>query len=128
MALIRIVVKDRALLAASKLVSSVRPVKPVKPVKTIPRVKQVYAVQPPPPTRSDWVLLCQGVDIALEYFNSDDSEPVSTLTAKARAWADQYFQGFRYAAKRSTALLKTYPNLFNLRIEGNTLSFSPHRT
>ncbi|AEO62633.1 uncharacterized protein THITE_2107028 [Thermothielavioides terrestris NRRL 8126] len=108
MAPIRIVVKDRALLAAGKPRPFVKPVQPVK---------QAYAVQPPRSKRGDLAMLCQAVDIALEYFNSDDSVPLSTLTAKARIWADRYFKGYRYAAKRPTSLLRTFPNLFNLEVE-----------
>ncbi|KAK3905297.1 hypothetical protein C8A05DRAFT_30880 [Staphylotrichum tortipilum] len=65
----------------------------------------------------DRLVLRQGLDIALEYFNTDDIMAVSTLTSKARIWADRYFKGYRYAAKRPTALLQTFPDLFNLDVE-----------
>ncbi|KAH6626176.1 hypothetical protein B0J18DRAFT_133505 [Chaetomium sp. MPI-SDFR-AT-0129] len=96
---IRIVVKDRGLLPAAM------------PFKPQPQ-------NPPRSKRGDLALLRLGVDIALEYFNNaDGSVPMSTLTTKARLWADRYFKGYPYAAKRPTALLRTFPNLFNLGIE-----------
>lgn len=63
-------------------------------------------------------MLRAGVDIALQYFNSDDQVTISALTQKAKQWADRYFKGYPYATKRSTALLTSFPNLFNLRIPG----------
>ncbi|KAJ4306373.1 hypothetical protein N0V88_001173 [Collariella sp. IMI 366227] len=68
--------------------------------------------------RSELAFLGQGVDIALAYFNSDNIV-TSSLTAKARNWADRYFQGASYAANRPTALLQWYSNLFNLDVEGH---------
>jgi hypothetical protein len=62
-------------------------------------------------------LLARGLDIALEYFNTDDTMAVSALTSKARIWADRYFKGYPYATKRPTALLRAFPNLFNLDVE-----------
>ncbi|KAK4238880.1 hypothetical protein C8A03DRAFT_43423 [Achaetomium macrosporum] len=121
---IRIVVRDRGLLATDRPISVVKPVKPVKPVQ------HVQPIQPPRSKRGDLAHLCQGVDIALEYFNSDSAGAISTLTAKARKWADKYFKGYPYAAKRPTALLRTFPNLFNLEIEAHlrlvpTVSMAP---
>jgi hypothetical protein len=103
---IRIVVKDRDFLATGW------PVKPFAPAKA------VQLPQPPRSKRGDLAMLSQGVDIALEYFNSDAGVPVPTLTTKARLWADRYFKGYPYGAKRPTALLRTFPNLFNLNVEG----------
>ncbi|KAH6636924.1 hypothetical protein F5144DRAFT_200615 [Chaetomium tenue] len=102
---IRIVVKDRGLFATGA------------PVKPFSAVKAVQSVQPPRSKRGDLAMLRLGLDIALEYFNSDGSVPISSLTTKARLWADRYFKGYPYASKRPTALLRTFPNLFNLSIE-----------
>jgi hypothetical protein len=113
---IRIVVRDRDFLATGL------PVKPFTPAKP------VQSPQPPRSKRGDLAMLRQGVDVALEYFNSDASVPVSTLTAKARLWADRYFKGYPYAAKRPTALLRTFPNLFNLNVEGKFNPTSGSRT
>lgn len=85
-------------------------------------VKPATTGHPPRSRRGDLVLLRQGVDIALEYFNSDDPAKISTLTTRARKWADRYFRGYRYASKRPTALLGTFPNLFNLRVQGKQAS------
>lgn len=85
-------------------------------VKTVKPVPSMQLVQPPRSKRGNLALLRQGVDIALEYFNSDDAITVSALTIKARNWADRYFKGYPYASKRPTALLQTFPNLFNLRV------------
>ncbi|KAK4127838.1 hypothetical protein N657DRAFT_653952 [Parathielavia appendiculata] len=104
---IRIVVRDRELLASAM---------PVKPVAT---AKAALSPQPPRSKRGDLAMLRQGVDIALEYFNSDDSVPISELTPKARDWADRYVNGDPYAAKRPTALLRTFPNLFNFEVEAH---------
>ncbi|KAK3308844.1 uncharacterized protein B0T15DRAFT_509256 [Chaetomium strumarium] len=109
---IRIVVKNSGLLAKKRHAGVDKPVKPIKPVQ------HVQPVQPPRSKRGDLALLCQGFDIALEYFNSD-SAVTSALTAKARKWADRYFKGYPYAAKRPTALLRTFPNLFNLEVEAH---------
>jgi len=102
---IRIVVKDRGFFATEM------------PVKPFVAAKAVQPAQPPRSKRGDLAMLRLGLDIALEYFNSDDSVPISTLTTKARLWADRYFKGYPYAAKRPTALLRTLPNLFNLNVE-----------
>ncbi|AEO56206.1 hypothetical protein MYCTH_2077546 [Thermothelomyces thermophilus ATCC 42464] len=103
---IRIVVKDRGLFG------------PELPGKPFVASKAVQPVQQPPRSkRGDLAMLRLGLDIALEYFNSDGSLPISTLTTKARLWADRYFKGYPYASKRPTALLRTFPNLFNLNIE-----------
>ncbi|KAK4137893.1 hypothetical protein BT67DRAFT_447593 [Trichocladium antarcticum] len=80
-------------------------------------IKGGWSPVPPPRSKNgDLVLLRAGVDIALQYFNSDDEEAILTLTTKARKWADRYFKGYRYATKRPTALLRVFPDLFNLRI------------
>jgi hypothetical protein len=86
----------------------------VKPVN----VKPARLAHPPRSKNSDLIVLRAGVDIALQYFNNDDQEAILTLTTKARKWADRYFRGYRYAAKRPTALLRTFPDLFNLCIPG----------
>ncbi|KAL2160657.1 hypothetical protein VTH06DRAFT_1345 [Thermothelomyces fergusii] len=103
---VRIVVKDRGLLG---------PEFPGRPFVAFKADQP--AQQPPRSKRGDLALLRLGLDIALDYFNSDDSVPISTLTTKARLWADRYFKGYPYASKRPTALLRTFPNLFNLNIE-----------
>ena len=102
--------KDRGLFATG---ASVRPFRVVKAVQS---------EQPPRSKRGDLAMLRLGLDIALEYFNSDGSVPISSLTTKARLWADRYFKGYPYAAKRPTALLRTFPNLFNLNIERTRFS------
>ncbi|KAK3299284.1 uncharacterized protein B0H64DRAFT_318118 [Chaetomium fimeti] len=102
---IRIVVRDRGLFATGT------------PVKPFAAFKAAQSVQPPRSKRGDLAMLRLGLDIALEYFNSDGSVSISSLTTKARLWADRYFKGYPYAAKRPTALLRTFPNLFNLDIE-----------
>lgn len=102
---IRIVVRDRGFLATGA---------PGSPFRT---AKPVQSVQPPRSKRGDLAMLRLGVEIAVEYFNSDDAVAVSALTTKARNWADRYFKGYPYASKRPTALLHTFPNLFNLRVE-----------
>ncbi|KAL2263642.1 hypothetical protein VTK26DRAFT_5804 [Humicola hyalothermophila] len=86
-----------------------------------PVVKPVCAVrlvQPPRSKRGDLAMLRAGVDIALQYFNTDDRMTISALTRQAKHWADRYFRGYYYAAKPSTALQTTFPNLFNLHIPG----------
>jgi hypothetical protein len=110
----RIVVRDRRLLITGM---------PVRPVSATP----VKPVQPPRSKGGDRAMLWQGVGLALEYFNSDDSVPISALTAKARTWADRYFKGYPYAANRPTALLRTFPNLFNLNVEGETNFAAPFK-
>lgn len=107
---IRIVVRDRRLLNTGMAVRPVRPVSasPVKPV------------QPPRSKGGDRAMLWEGLGIALDYFNNDGSVPISALTAKARTWADRYFKGYPYAANRPTALLRTFPDLFNLNVEGES--------
>lgn len=80
--------------------------------------------QLPRSKRSDLVLLRQGIDIALAYFNSATSEELSSLTIEARTWADKYYRGYQYATRGATGLLKTFPDLFNLRIEA-PLRLSP---
>jgi hypothetical protein len=104
---IRIVVRDRGFLATGSPVN-------VNPFRT---AKPVQSAQPPRSKRGDLAMLRLGVDIALEYFNSDDAMALSALTTKARNWADRYFKGYPYASKRPTALLRTFPNLFNLRVK-----------
>lgn len=107
---IRIVVRDRGFLATG---ATVRPFKPMKPV---------LSVQPPRSKTGDLAMLRLGVDIALEYFNSD-AVAVSALTVKARNWADRYFKGYPYATQRPTALLRSFPNLFNLKV---ACKYMPH--
>ncbi|KAH6845457.1 hypothetical protein B0I37DRAFT_185052 [Chaetomium sp. MPI-CAGE-AT-0009] len=102
---VRIVVRDRGLFETEM------------PVKPLAAVKAAQSAQPPRSKTSDSAMLRLGLDIALEYFNSDGSVPISSLTTKARLWADRYFKGYPYAVKRPTALLRTFPNLFNLDIE-----------
>ncbi len=70
-------------------------------------------------------MLGQGLDIALEYFNTNDPKAISALTSKARIWANRYFKGYPYAAKRPVALLRTFPDLFNLDIERKQLPNRP---
>lgn len=94
------------------------PVPVVKPANVNAKPARPHAAQPPRSKNGDLVLLRAGVDIALQYFNSDDEEAILTLTTKARKWADRYFKGYRYATKRPTALLRAFPDLFNLRIPG----------
>ncbi|KAK3328482.1 hypothetical protein B0T19DRAFT_193006 [Cercophora scortea] len=65
------------------------------------------------------VILREGLDIALRYFNDSDGEDTKKLTSLARSWADRYYQKYNYAAKRPTGLLKTYPNLFNLKVQAH---------
>ncbi|KAK1754648.1 hypothetical protein QBC47DRAFT_222980 [Echria macrotheca] len=73
--------------------------------------------QPPRSQRADLVLLRQGLDIALAYFNHGTRDELPKLTAKATAWSNKYFRGYQYAATRPTGLLKKFPDLFNLDIE-----------
>ncbi|KAL2135197.1 hypothetical protein VTI74DRAFT_9403 [Chaetomium olivicolor] len=75
-------------------------------------------VRPPRSKRGESAVLLQAVDIALQYFNSADVA-ASTLTTKARNWADRYFKGYPYAKKRPTALLQWFPDLFNLDVDGD---------
>lgn len=74
--------------------------------------------------RSDLVLLRQGIDIALAYFNSVTREELPSLTTRARIWADKYYRGYHYSTRRAPGLLKTFPDLFNLSIEA-PLRLSP---
>ncbi|KAK3686029.1 hypothetical protein B0T22DRAFT_239465 [Podospora appendiculata] len=69
--------------------------------------------------RREVVVLREGLDIALRYFNDSDGEDIRKLTSKARSWADRYYKKYNYAAKRPTGLLKTYPNLFNLKVQSH---------
>ncbi|KAL2023925.1 hypothetical protein VTK56DRAFT_702 [Thermocarpiscus australiensis] len=91
---------------------------PTKIVLKGTRLPAVKLARRPDSTPSELVALLQGIDIALEYFNSSSARAISKLTVKAREWADRYFKGYRYAARRPTALLGTFPNLFNLRVQG----------
>ncbi|KAM7204322.1 hypothetical protein V8F33_001624 [Rhypophila sp. PSN 637] len=70
--------------------------------------------------RNGFVLLRQGVDIALAYFTFGQRENIPKLTIDAQKWCLKYYKGYHYAPKRATGLLKTFPNLFNLNVE-------PHR-
>ncbi|KAM7217415.1 hypothetical protein V8F06_007164 [Rhypophila decipiens] len=70
--------------------------------------------------RKDFVLLRQGVDIALAYFTFGQKENIQKLTIDAKEWCLKYYKGYYYAPKRATGLLKAFPNLFNLNVE-------PHR-
>ena len=73
------------------------------------------AIPKPPSRRAELVQLRRGVDIAVEYFNADDRDKISELTAKAKKWCENYFdKGYVSPNTRATALLQTYPNLFNL--------------
>ncbi|KAK0614125.1 hypothetical protein B0T14DRAFT_297348 [Immersiella caudata] len=72
----------------------------------------------PPANRARQVLLRQGVDIALDYFNFGEKDEIPRLTSRAQKWCRQYYQGYEYyAARRPLDLLETFPSLFNLRIE-----------
>ncbi|KAK4034897.1 hypothetical protein C8A01DRAFT_18370 [Parachaetomium inaequale] len=104
---IRIVVKDRGLFATGAPGN----------LKPFMITKAVQPGQPPRSKSGDLAMLRLGLDIALEYFNSDAGVPIPALTTKARIWADRYFKGYPYAAKRPTALLRTFPNLFNLDVK-----------
>ena len=73
--------------------------------------------QAPRSRRGELVQLRSGVDIALAYFNSDN-ESLQSLTTKAEQWANRYFKGYRYASKRPTALVKSFPHIFNLNVPG----------
>ncbi|KAK0638684.1 hypothetical protein B0T16DRAFT_394561 [Cercophora newfieldiana] len=84
----------------------------------------IHHVNTPSPTpspaagnRAQQVILRQGIDIALEYFNSGETEETARLTIKGKAkrWSDRYFKGYNYAAQRETELLKAFPYLFDLR-------------
>jgi len=57
------------------------------------------------------------VAIALSYFNGDGAS-LAHIRARARAWADSYFEGCTYPGKCATELLKRHPDLFNLSLEG----------
>jgi len=76
--------------------------------------------------RKDLVLLREGVDIAVDYFNSGERQNIPKLTTSAKKWCAKYFKGYHYAPKRATGLLQTFPNLFNLDVEG-MLSKLSHR-
>ncbi|KAK3373875.1 hypothetical protein B0T24DRAFT_679266 [Lasiosphaeria ovina] len=67
--------------------------------------------------RAELVLLREGVDIALAYFNYEDEETLPILTAKARKWSEKYYRGYPYASRRAIALIKAFPNLFNLNVK-----------
>ncbi|KAM7209154.1 hypothetical protein V8F20_000492 [Naviculisporaceae sp. PSN 640] len=69
--------------------------------------------------RADLVLLRQGLDIAVNYFNFGQRENIKKLTVDAKKWCVQYYKGYHYAPKRATGLLKTFPNLFNLEVESH---------
>ena len=112
----RIVVKD------GRLFISCRP-RSAEPAAAAAELAK--PVQPPRSKAGDRAALWQGVGIALDYFNSDDSLAVSALTKKARTWADRYFKGYPYAAKPPTAILRTFPNLFNLKVEGKRHHLAP---
>jgi len=73
--------------------------------------------RPSPGRRAELVLLRQGVDIALEYFNFGTRDEIPQLTRKAKKWSEKYFQGYHHAAQRPTGLVKKYPSIFNLNIE-----------
>ncbi|KAL2266377.1 hypothetical protein VTJ83DRAFT_5729 [Remersonia thermophila] len=75
------------------------------------------SAQPPRSRRGDLAMLRAGVDIAVEYFNLDGDAALPELKARARNWADRYFKGYPYAAKRPTSLLARFPNLFNLNVK-----------
>ncbi len=105
----RIVVKD------GRLIIKCRPAA----AAAAAAAKLARRVQPPRSEADERATLWQGVGIALAYFNSDDSRVVSALTRKARIWADRYFKGYPYAANPA-AILRTYPNLFNLKVKGET--------
>ncbi len=107
--------KSRIVVRDGRLIISCRPVRPAAAA-----AKLANSVQPPRSEADDRATLWQGVGIALAYFNSDDSVVVSALTRKARIWADRYFKGYPYAANPPTAILRTFPNLFNLKVKGKT--------
>lgn len=67
--------------------------------------------------RRSLVLLRQGIDIAVNYFNTGQRENVKSLTIDAQKWCVKYYKGYHYAPRRATGLLKTFPNLFNLEVE-----------
>ncbi|KAK3359973.1 hypothetical protein B0T25DRAFT_515391 [Lasiosphaeria hispida] len=73
----------------------------------------------PTTKRGNTVLLREGIDIALAYFNNGTRDELPTLTTRARSWSNKYYKGYRYAAKRATGLLQTFPNLFNLGVQPN---------
>ncbi|KAK3325490.1 hypothetical protein B0H66DRAFT_599646 [Apodospora peruviana] len=67
--------------------------------------------------RKDLVLLREGVDIAVDYFNFGERTNIQALTILATKWCAKYFQGYHYAPNRATGLLKKFPNLFNLSVQ-----------
>ncbi|KAL1842707.1 hypothetical protein VTJ49DRAFT_4486 [Mycothermus thermophilus] len=105
---IRILVNSPAVLGGAPLATD--PLGWFKPVTAA-------SAQPPRSRRGDLAMLRAGLDIAVEYFNLGDDAALPELTARARNWADRYFKGYPYAAKRPTALLARFPNLFNLNVE-----------
>ncbi|KAK3378466.1 hypothetical protein B0H63DRAFT_248250 [Podospora didyma] len=76
-------------------------------------------VQPARSRRAELVLLREGLDVVVSYFNCDDREAIRVLTIKAKKWSEKYFQGYHYAAKRPTILLKAFPHLFDLSVQGH---------
>ncbi|KAK0670480.1 hypothetical protein QBC41DRAFT_335975 [Cercophora samala] len=86
----------------------------------LPRGPAAAAGQLPRSRRGEQVHLREGVNIALNYFNTTDREKIELLTSKAKNWADRYYKGYNYAFKRPTALLQQYPNLFNMNTEAHT--------
>ncbi|KAK0719791.1 hypothetical protein B0H67DRAFT_486472 [Lasiosphaeris hirsuta] len=69
--------------------------------------------------RGNIVLLREGIDLALAYFNNGTRDELPMLTAKAKRWSNKYYKGYRYASKRATGLLQTFPNIFNLSVQPN---------
>ncbi|KAK4163530.1 hypothetical protein QBC43DRAFT_263731 [Cladorrhinum sp. PSN259] len=68
--------------------------------------------------RGQVVPLREGADIALTYFNGEN-ETIPELTIRAKKWASRHYQGYKYAAKPSKALLQRFPNLFNLGVQAH---------
>ncbi|KAK4452299.1 hypothetical protein QBC34DRAFT_31893 [Podospora aff. communis PSN243] len=72
----------------------------------------------PPGDRARQVLLRQGVDIALDYFNIGEKDEIPRLTSRAEKWCRRYYQGYDYyGTSRPLELLDRFPGIFNLRIE-----------
>ncbi|KAK4645667.1 hypothetical protein QC761_203510 [Podospora bellae-mahoneyi] len=49
-----------------------------------------------------------------------EQQQASEHTSPDQNWADRYYKGYNYAFKRPTALLKQYPNLFNMNTQAHT--------
>lgn len=68
-------------------------------------------------TMFEKVLIREGLDIALQYFNHGHRQELPVLTRKAQKWSKKYFGGTYHNPKGVSGLTDRFPDIFNLAKE-----------